>query len=126
MNTPEPCVDTCIGLDGTGDCAHPPTFIVAGDNACTYHLVAIVRMRSKDTGGAAVEVNPTWVPVPCQEHAYVNPFVQCHPGNPLCVPLTHVDGSGATDACAHVWHAEPDRYCTKGCGATMPEGATDA
>ena len=25
-------------------------------------------------------------------------------------------------SCDHVWHAEPDTHCAKGCGASMPEG----
>lgn len=83
MTTPEPCVDTCIGRDGTGGCPHPPRFIVAGDNSCVYHLVTIVRMRSKDTGGGPVEVDPNWVPV--------------NDGCPICD-----GGTGGTGLCLYV------------------------
>lgn len=51
----------CVGRFGIGGCRFDPVFRVAGDGACIYHLVAVVRLRLAEVAGARVEV-AAWSP----------------------------------------------------------------
>jgi hypothetical protein len=41
--------DVCVGREGTGHCRFAPVVTIAGDSACSYHVVSVLRLRLGET-----------------------------------------------------------------------------